>query len=96
MKAVIWHPDARQESDNALAASRDSAEFQQRIDEALHDIANGTVTHAQVAGSQCRRCAMTKYPYSIVYTETDDSIHVIAFVHHKRRSGYWANRLPKN
>ncbi len=80
---------------DGLAGSRDPAEFQRAVDEALTDIANGRIVHAQVPRTPARRCILTTPPYSIVYTETDDEIRVFAFPHHKRRTNYWKNRLPK-
>ncbi len=95
MKTVAWGSAARQEADHALAASRDAPVFERAIDEALQDIANGTITHARIARSPCRRCILTNnYPYSIIYTETADEIQVIAFQHHRRQAKYWKSRLP--
>ena len=95
MKAVAWEPPALRELDDAVAASRDPAEFRRAVDEALDNIASGRVTHAQVPRTPARRCILTTPPYSIVYLETDDEIRVYAFPHHKRRTNYWKNRLPK-
>ena len=96
MKTIGWDSAARQEAGNALTASRDAVEFQRVIEEALRDIANGTIAHAQVVRSPCRQCMLPKpYPYSIVYRETADEIQVVAFPHHKRRTNYWKNRLRK-
>jgi plasmid stabilization system protein ParE len=96
VKAVIWEPPARQELDDALAVSQDAAEFQRTVDEAIQDVASGRVVHAAVPGTRCRRCILTRVPYSIIYTETDDEIRVFAFPHHKRRTGYWKRRLRPN
>jgi ParE toxin of type II toxin-antitoxin system, parDE len=96
VKAVVWEPPAREELDNALSISRDPNAFQQAIDEALRDIANGTIAHAQVPRTPARRCILMTLPYSIIYTETDDEIRVWAFPHHKRRTGYWKRRLCPN
>ena len=96
MKAVVWEPPARQEYDDALAVSRDAAAFQRVIEDALQDIVAGRVTHAKVGRSGGRRCVLSEIPYSIVYTETDDEIRVYAMPHHKRRTNYWKQRLPKN
>ncbi len=94
MKAVVWEPPALQEFDDALAVSRDPVEFRRVVDEALQDIATGTITHATVPGTRARRCILRTPPYSIVYVETDDEIRVYAFPHHKRRTGSWKVRLP--
>ena len=95
MKAVSYFAEAEEEITAALLASRDAAEFRRAIDEALRDVANATVSHTRIARSPCRRCILTKYPYSVIYFEADDSVQVVAFPHHKRRTNYWKNRLPK-
>lgn len=95
MKPDIWEPPALDEFDRALAASSDPAEFRRVVAEAIRDIATGFVTHAKVTRSPCRKCILRTPPYSIIYIETAAEIRVIAFPHHKRRTGYWKNRLPK-
>ena len=95
MKTVSYFREAEDEITDALLASRKAAEFRQTIDDALRDIANGTVTHARIANSSGRRCILPRPdPYSIVYLEADTDIQVVAFQHHKRRANYWKNRLP--
>jgi plasmid stabilization system protein ParE len=39
-----------------------------------------------------RRAVFRHYPFSIVYTERQNQIYVIAVAHAKRRPGYWRNR----
>jgi hypothetical protein len=95
VKAVHWEAPAQEEYEAALAVSRDPNEFQRVVDDAIQCIASGRLVHAPVRGTPTRRCVLTTPPYSIVYTETADEIRVWAFPHHKRRPGYWKNRLPK-
>jgi len=40
-----------------------------------------------------RRCILNRFPYSIIYREVGDDLHVVAVAHHKRRPGYWRSRL---
>jgi toxin ParE1/3/4 len=40
-----------------------------------------------------RKKTLRKFPYTIVYTLTDDLIEVIAFAHERRKPGYWRTRL---
>ena len=95
MRPTVWEPPGLQELNDALAVSRDATEFQRVVSEALQDVANGTVAHAQIGRSAFRRCILPKpYPYSIIYSETASEVRVIAFPHHKRRTSYWRNRLP--
>ena len=94
VKAVAWDTPAFQELNDALAASLYPAKLRRLVDNALADIANGSMSHARVRGTPARRCILRTPPYSIVYIETDDAIQIYAFPHHKRRANYWKNRLP--
>lgn len=40
-----------------------------------------------------RRAAIYGFPYSIIFRETPDHIHILAIAHNRRRPGYWAQRL---
>ena len=96
MKPDIWEAPAEAEFDAALAASRNPAEFRKTIAEAIQDVATGRIVHAAIPRSPCRECILTTLPYSIIYVETASEIRIYAFVHHKRRSGYWKRRLRPN
>jgi toxin ParE1/3/4 len=39
-----------------------------------------------------RKINLKRFPYKIIFKITTESIVVIAFMHHKRRPGYWRNR----
>jgi len=36
-----------------------------------------------------RRCPTDRFPYSVLYTVTQDEILVVALMHHKRHPDYW-------
>jgi plasmid stabilization system protein ParE len=40
-----------------------------------------------------RRALMTRFPYALVFLETQDELRVVAVAHGKRRPGYWLYRL---
>lgn len=40
-----------------------------------------------------RRVILDRFPYAVVFIDHADAIHVIAVAHHKRRPGYWRDRL---
>jgi toxin ParE1/3/4 len=39
-----------------------------------------------------RRVRLDRFPYSIVYRRSADTLVVIALAHHRRRPGYWHGR----
>jgi hypothetical protein len=94
MKAVRFDAEAKIEYDGALAASPDPRSFQRKVDDALSAIARGFIVHRSVARSGIvRECVLSHLPYSIVYLDEPDTIRIVAFVHKKRRRGYWKPRL---
>jgi plasmid stabilization system protein ParE len=42
-----------------------------------------------------RRHGLSRHPYSLVYSFEKSRIVILAFMHQKRRPGYWASRLKK-
>ena len=43
--------------------------------------------------SQVRSMLVSRFPYSLTYYETAESIVIVAVTHHSRRSEYWKGRL---
>jgi plasmid stabilization system protein ParE len=39
------------------------------------------------------RVFLEHFPYAVIYVETDEAIHVVAFAHLKKRPLYWRRRL---
>lgn len=40
-----------------------------------------------------RYVQLKKFPYLVIYRETDEAIQIIAIAHAHRRTNYWSNRL---
>jgi plasmid stabilization system protein ParE len=40
-----------------------------------------------------RRYLLTRFPFSIIYKDTNASIYVVAVMHNSRKPGYWLNRI---
>lgn len=40
-----------------------------------------------------RRCRLRRFPYSVIYTQDDDGVLVLAIAHQHRKPSYWRNRL---
>lgn len=41
-----------------------------------------------------RRALLDRFPYLVVYFETEERIRILAVMHAKRRPDYWEERLP--
>ena len=64
-------------------------EFEQSISKLLLHPALGSPWR----GRGRRRYLMKHFPYSLVYTVSDDEIRILAVAHHSRRPGYWTGRM---
>lgn len=42
-----------------------------------------------------RGFVLHRFPYMIVYRVLSDEIWIVAYAHHKRRTGYWRKRLKQ-
>ena len=40
-----------------------------------------------------RRCLCNRFPYSVIYRHTAAELTIYAVAHHKRKPGYWKDRL---
>lgn len=40
-----------------------------------------------------RRIVLARFPYSLVYAVETDGIWIVAVAHHRRRPGYWQERI---
>jgi plasmid stabilization system protein ParE len=39
-----------------------------------------------------RRVPLNRFPYTVVYRETEIEIQIVAFAHNRRKPGYWSSR----
>lgn len=44
---------------------------------------------------QIRRCRLKRFPYSVVYTQDEADVLVLAIAHQHRRPSYWKTRLSQ-
>ena len=49
----------------------------------------------QSVGNELRRIILARFPYSLIYSIESEQIWVIAVAHHRRRPGYWQERIDR-
>jgi len=49
----------------------------------------------QSVGEELRRILLARFPYSLIYSIEPERIWVIAVAHHRRRPGYWQERINR-
>lgn len=68
-------------------------EFRSCLDAAVRAIQQEPLAFPVVHGSAVRRILTKRFPYSIIYTVTDDAILVIAVFHSSRNPIVWRGRV---
>jgi toxin ParE1/3/4 len=95
-KPVSFHPDAVQETIAACDWYRErsraaSSAFLHEVEIAVRWI--GTSPQRWPVGpSGTRHFPLRKFPYSVIYVEGEEIIHILAIAHGRRRPGYWKDR----
>lgn len=44
-------------------------------------------------GGRFRRCLLARFPYGVIYAVESEDIFIAAFMHLKRKPGYWKKRI---
>lgn len=87
-EAVLWYEQRR---------AGLGARFLDAIDATLENIAAFPRAEARVprvsAGIPARRLPVNKFPFHVVFLETEHALWVLAFAHDRRRPNYWKHRV---
>jgi len=94
---VGFHPDAKREMREAadfydLERPGLGAEFLDAVEGTMRRVIEHPESSPTVLG-QVRRCRVTRFPYSVVFSVRGGGIFVSAIAHHSRRPFYWQSRL---
>jgi toxin ParE1/3/4 len=72
------------------------AELLEEVGRAFEVILASPTTWPFVPNSrEMRRFVLSRFPYTIMYAESSESVRIFAVAHHKRRPGYWRGRRFK-
>jgi plasmid stabilization system protein ParE len=94
---VELHPEAIEEARAARLwyAERSplaAAAFVAELDWAVAAIGEAPARWPRHLG-EARRFVMRRFPFTVLYSELQDRVEVVAVAHTKRRPGYWKHRL---
>jgi len=96
-KPYRFHPQAWQEVEAAESWYRQrNPEASVRFLSAIYDALESLARWPQrwpTYGHGTRRIVLYRFPFSIIYRDEEASVSVVAIAHHKRRPGYWKDRL---
>lgn len=84
--AIVWYAaQAPGLGDAFLVEALRAFELIERHPAAWHPLSEHT-----------RRCRLARFPYGVVYTQTNTDIVVLAIAHLHRKPGYWRDRLKES
>lgn len=71
-------------------------EFLAEMRHRTNAVLEAPLRHPRSGGAEDVRCAhaVGRFPHWVVYIVLGDTVHVLAFMHPRRRPGYWRSRLP--
>ena len=97
MTGVIYHPEAAREYREAAAyysgiEKELGGRFFDEMEGLLMDIRHAPDRY-RLFDPPARRHFSDVFPYAVIYLERDYLLWVVAFMHMKRRPGYWKERL---
>lgn len=88
-EAELLHEVAYYSEARAGAGIKFQAAFATVVEQATRNPDGGT------PGPKGTRSRIVKgFPFRVVYRASEVELLVIAVVHHRRKPGYWANRIP--
>lgn len=96
MNSVTYHPLARNEYREAalyygLISASLADRFAEQVESNIKAI-SGFPESFPLKNRRVRNCVLLKFPYSILYANTEAGVFVVAVMHHKRKPGYWKSR----
>jgi hypothetical protein len=75
-----------------LLSTQVARKFVDAIDNKLVQIEEHPGSAAKVRG-EIRKSVLTSYPYSLIYSISDEIIYIIAFMNNYRKPDYWVSRI---
>jgi plasmid stabilization system protein ParE len=93
---VEFHPAALQEAEDAQAWYEErsllaASAFLRELSVAVQRIGE-TPNRYPAAEAGTRRILLDRFPFTVYYRATPDTVSIVAVAHQKRRPGYWARR----
>ena len=96
---VEFHPEAAHEFIETAAYYESAAtQLGSRFIFAVEAAENLISTHNEIGQeieSGFRHFVLAEFPHSIIYSIEPDRIWIVAVAHHKRRPGYWLERVAR-
>jgi hypothetical protein len=87
-EAAVWY-EARRKGLGAEFRS----EFKFALDRLREGILRGTPWPGRPGERGVKRLLMQRFPFFVVFVAAGEAVTVLALAHHRRKPGYWRDRL---
>ena len=93
-----FHPAAEAEYLESIAYLESKrpglgASFMAEFERLMKRVCEAPHHHPVARAPDLRRARMARFPYTLLFRETGDSIQLLAVAHHRRRPNYWLGRV---
>jgi toxin ParE1/3/4 len=85
--AARWYEERRSDLGHRFLASVEAT-----LDQIQRFLEAGAPAPKVPKDLAVRRAPIKGFPYHVIYLETAETIHLLAFAHDKRRPAYWLSR----
>lgn len=70
-----------------------ASDFLDEVDRGIAFIVENPEGAPVISAEGVRRKVLARFPYSLLYLVEPERIRIVTVMHHKRRPGYWTDRL---
>jgi hypothetical protein len=102
IRRLVIEPEAELELDEAAERYEGTVpglglEFLSEMRHRTNDVREAPDRYPPFGGVPGVRCAhaVERFPHLVVYLTLDETVHVLAYMHPRRRPDYWVRRLPR-
>ena len=93
-----FHPDAETEHLETVAYYETQqaglgASYLAEFESVLERVCEAPTRHSIERKPDIRRIRFRRFPYTVLFRESDGTVQVLAVAHHRRRPMYWVSRL---
>ena len=93
-----FHPEAEAEHLDTIAYYEDrraglGAKYLAEFERVLAQACANPQMYRKEQAPEIRRVRMPRFPFTVLYRETNGRVEVLAVAHHRRRPAYWRTRL---
>jgi len=98
-KQIVFHPEALAEARAAVVWYHERSQkapqaFLAELEDSLRKISDSPQRWPPFEHG-CRRYPLRRFPFFMIYRESESVIEVLAVAHGRRRPGYWRSRESK-